>query len=105
MSPVGTTTTDPDARQFAAAAVSVVEVDRPNRQKRRQPRGPMHGAFGALVGDGSLVGLTAKDPMVLEHRKISQERRTGPGGEIDGEAWMETGRNYDLRRVEFLATS
>ena len=67
--------------------------------------GPMDGAFGALVGDGSLVVLTAKDPMVLEHRAVSQEGRTGPVGEIDGEAWMETGRNYDLRRSSFLATS
>ena len=37
--------------------------------------------------------------MVVEVRQISE---TGAYREIDGEAWAETGRNYDLRRAELL---
>jgi len=66
--------------------------------------GPMDGAFGVLLEAGRFEVLRANDPMVVEHRQISLDGQTGPVAEIDGEAWMEIGRNYDLRRVESTPT-
>jgi PQQ-like domain len=67
--------------------------------------GPLDGAFGVQLSNGIFQVLRADDPMVVRDRQSSTEGQSGPVSEIDGEAWMETGRNYDLRRVEFLLYS
>jgi hypothetical protein len=67
--------------------------------------GRMDGVFGVQLGPEirQFAVLRANDPMVVEHRQIS----TGFGiaSEIDGEAWTETGRNHNLRRIQLLPVS
>ena len=71
--------------------------------------GPMDGVFGVQLPNRQFTVLRANDPMVADHRQISIDPSSpapsgvGIASEIDGEAWAETGRNYDLRRVELLA--
>ena len=63
--------------------------------------GPMDGAFGVLGPQERFQVLRADNPMVVDVRKISRGGQSGPVAEVDGEAWMEIGQNFDLRRVEF----
>jgi len=67
--------------------------------------GPMSGVFGLLVPSGRFQVLGADDPMVIEDRRISLNRLTGPVFESDGEVWMQTGRTSDLRRIELMGVS
>jgi hypothetical protein len=64
--------------------------------------GPIDGVFGVMDPAGQVRILRSADPMVMGIRDVSTAEQTGPVGEIDGEAWIETGRNYDLRRLELL---
>ena len=64
--------------------------------------GPVDGAFGVLNSAGWFRVLGANDPMVVELGRSPSKDRRGRCPNIDGEAWIETGRNYNLRRVEFL---
>ena len=64
--------------------------------------GPMDAVFGVQLPNRRFEVLRANDPMVVEHRQISTD---AIASEIDGEAWVETGRNYNLRRVELLHAS
>ena len=70
--------------------------------------GPMDGAFGVQLDDQRFLVLRANDPMFVEHRQIATDPTSpapsgvGIASEIGGEAWGETGRNYNLRRFEFL---
>ena len=67
--------------------------------------GPVDEVFGVLIWPGEFRVLGANDPMVVETRQISVEEHTGGVFEADGEAWVETGRNYNLLRVKFLPDS
>lgn len=64
--------------------------------------GRVEGVVGALLSTGQFQVLEANDPMVVDVRRVAE---IGGATEIDGEAWVETGRNHDLRRVEFLPVS
>jgi hypothetical protein len=64
--------------------------------------GPMDAVFGVQLPNRRFEVLRANDPMVVEHRQFSTD---AIASEIDGEAWVETGRNYNLRRVELLHAS
>ena len=64
--------------------------------------GRVEGVVGALLSTGQFQVLGANDPMVVDVRQIAE---MGGTTEIDGEAWVESGPNYDLRRVEFLPAS
>ena len=61
--------------------------------------GHVDGVFGVEQPGERFTVLRAADPMVVDVRQISE---TGAYREIDGEAWAETGRNYNLRRAELL---
>lgn len=61
--------------------------------------GPIDGVFGAQLRGGQVDVLQPQDPMVVERRRASDDEIVG---EIDGEAWAETGGNGSLRRVELL---
>jgi hypothetical protein len=65
--------------------------------------GRMDGVFGLQVEPGQFAVLRADDPMVTGYRQFPE----GVWGakDIDGQAWIETGRNYSLRRVELTPTS
>jgi hypothetical protein len=67
--------------------------------------GSVGDTFGVLGPDGRFVALTADDPMLGEVRQVSTAGQSGSVGEIDGEAWVETGENYDLRRVGLVSSS
>ncbi len=62
--------------------------------------GRVEGVFGALTEAGFVV-LGPDEPMQLDVRQVTAEGIWAPR-EVEGEAWMETGRNYDLRRVQFI---
>lgn len=72
---------------------------------RIQYLGPMDGVFGVQLGPETrqFAVLRANDPMVVEHRQISTDFANA--SEIDGEAWTEMGRNYNLRRIQLLPVS
>ena len=67
--------------------------------------GPMDGAFGVLNKAGSFRVLEANDPMVVTTRQISTDGHTSGVFELNGEAWVETGKNYNPLRIEFLPAS
>jgi hypothetical protein len=73
--------------------------------------GPMDGAFGVQLDNRQFLVLRANDPMFVEQRQIAIDPTSpaasgvGIASEIGGEAWGETGRNYNLRRFEFLPAS
>ncbi len=62
----------------------------------------MDGVFGMQVVPGEFVVLRADDPMAAEYRRFSEG--VSYAADIDGEAWVKTGRNYSLRRVELAPT-
>jgi hypothetical protein len=64
--------------------------------------GRMDGVFGIQVEPGQFAVLQANDPMVTEHRQVPEG--VSWARDIDGEAWIETGRNYSLRRVDLTPT-
>jgi hypothetical protein len=70
--------------------------------------GPMDGAFGVQLDNRQFLVLRANDPMFVEQRQIAIDPTSpassgvGIATEIGGEAWGETGRNYNLRRFELL---
>ena len=61
--------------------------------------------FGELRGGALFRVLRPNDPMVIAERKSSVEGEMQSVYEIDGNAWMETGRNFNLRRVELVPVS
>jgi hypothetical protein len=64
--------------------------------------GLIDGVFGVQVQTGDFEVLSASDPMVVEHRLTVDGQ---PAHHVlDGEAWIEEGRNYSLRRLELTPT-
>ncbi len=64
--------------------------------------GPIDGVFGVQLPERWFAVLRPNAPMVVEYRRVPD---AAAASEIDGEAWIETGQNYNLRRVKFLEAS
>jgi hypothetical protein len=71
--------------------------------------GPIDGVFGVQLdvdfqASPEFVVLRANDPMVVATRQIAPIPEQAGAGltELDGDAWLSTGRNGSLRRAELL---
>ena len=62
--------------------------------------GDVDGVFGAHLGYGRFLVLGPGNRLVAEERQIVPADVIPKA--INGESWVETGRNYSLRRVELL---